>query len=59
MNNRNLKEFSQKHIDENIMSVWEIDENKYLETFDRDNEYLKDWSNEQKFNYLNKIDYTK
>lgn len=57
-NTGNLKEFSQKHIDENIISVWEFNDDKeYLETFDDDNEYLKDWTDEQKFSFINKIDY--
>lgn len=53
-----LKEFSQKHIDENIMSVWEINDDKeYFEAFDQDNEYLQDWTEEQKLSFVNKIDY--
>ncbi|NBP01732.1 MAG: hypothetical protein EBU90_16660 [Proteobacteria bacterium] len=58
--NGNLKEFSQKHIDENIVTVWELDDDKeYLEIFDDDNDYLKTWTDEQKFGLVNKIDYSK
>jgi hypothetical protein len=53
----NLKEFSQYHVDENITSVREIDDAEYLKVFDKDNEYLKDWENERKFSFVNKIDY--
>lgn len=57
-NDGNLKEFSQKHIDENILSVWEIDDDKeYFELFNDDNEYLSSWSDEQKLQFVNKIKY--
>lgn len=57
-NDGNLKEFSQKHIDENIINVWEFDnEEEYIKIFNEDNEYLIDWTDEQKFQFVNKIDY--
>ena len=56
-NDGNLKEFSQYHVDENITSVREIDDAEYLKVFDKDNEYLKDWEEERKFSFVNKIDY--
>jgi hypothetical protein len=56
-NDGNLKEFSQYHVDENITSVREIDDVEYLKVFDKDNEYLKDWEEERKFSFVNKIDY--
>lgn len=52
-----LREFSQKHITENIVSVREIDDAEYLRQFDEDNDYLKSWPEEQKFSFVNEIDY--
>jgi hypothetical protein len=54
-----LKEFSQKHIDESIISSRKLSNKSYLKLFDKDNDYLKDWNEEQKFEYVNKIDYEK
>ena len=53
--------FNEKHrpknIDEMITSARQIDKKEYLRLFDEDNEYLKNWSNEQKLNWINKVDY--
>lgn len=49
-----LKEFSQKHIAENITSVRELTDDEYMRLFDEDNDYLKSWSTEQKFSFVNK-----
>lgn len=57
MNVGELAEFSQLHIDEMITSARQIDKKEYLRLFDEDNEYLKNWSNEQKLNWINKVDY--
>jgi len=57
MNVGELAEFSQLHIDEMITSTRQIDKKEYLRLFDEDNKYLKDWSKEQKLNWINKIDY--
>ena len=54
-----VDEFSQLHIDEMITSTREIDDAEYLRTFDEDNDYLKDWSEEQKFKYVHEVDYDK
>ena len=51
------EEFSQLHIDEMITSTRVIDDPEYLLLFDEDNAYLKDWSEEEKFKYVYKIDY--
>ena len=51
------EEFSQLHIDEMITSTREIDDVEYLRVFDEDNDYLKSWSEEQKFKYVHKVDY--
>ena len=58
MNNEgNLHEFSQQHLDEIITSTREIDREEYLRLFNEDNDYLQDWDEEQKFKFLNVIDY--
>lgn len=53
------EEFSQMHIDEMITSTREIDKAEYLRLFDEDNEYCKDWTEEQKLGLCNVIDYDK
>ena len=50
-------ELSQLYLDETITSTRVIDDAEYLRLFDEDNEYLKDWSEEQKFNMIHKVDY--
>jgi hypothetical protein len=57
MNVEELAEFSQHHVDEVITSSREIDDTEYLRQFDKDNEYLKDWTEGQKFSFVNTIDY--
>ena len=54
-----FKEFSQEHIGTHIFSSREIDEKQFFEMFDKDNDYLRNWSNKQKLNHINKIDYEK
>lgn len=56
MNNGNLSEFSQKHLDEIISSTREIDEAEYLKLFNVDNDYLMNWSDDQKFKFINRIE---
>lgn len=58
-NNGNLKEFSQFHVDECITSTREITDEEYIKIFDKDNDYLKAWTDEQKLNLLNRVDYNK
>lgn len=55
MNSGNLSEFSQKHLDEIISSTREIDEAEYLKLFNVDNDYLMNWSENQKFKFINRI----
>ena len=43
-----LEEVSLNHIAENIYDHRVITENEYLELFDRDNAYLKNWETERK-----------
>ena len=54
-----FKEFSQEHIGTHVFSSREISDKEYLELFDKDNDYLKNWSKKQKLNHINKIDYEK
>lgn len=58
-NDGNLREFSQYHVDEMITSTREIDQTEYLRLFDEDNDYLREWSEDQKLGFTNVIDYTK
>lgn len=58
MNNGQLYEFSQLHLDETITSVREIDQAEYLRQFNEDNEYLKDWTDENKLSFVNVVDYS-
>ena len=53
----NLTEFSQKHIDEVITSSRKLSDKSYLKLFDKDNDYLKNWTDDEKRIYINKIDY--
>ena len=57
LSNDEFKEFSQMHIDEVISTCREISDEEYLRSFDEDNEYLKEWSQEQKLAFVNKIVY--
>lgn len=54
-----FQEFSQHHVDECITSTREISKKEYIEIFDKDNDYLKEWNNIQKMKYVHKIDYKK
>ena len=46
------EEFSQRYIGNNVLSVREITTDEYLKIFDEDNDYLKDWSKEQKLDFI-------
>jgi len=52
-----FNELSQYHVDEVISSVREISSEEYLKIFNEDNDYLKNWSDEQKFRFVHRIDY--
>ena len=56
--NDELVELSQKHLDDTIVSLREIDQDEYLRIFDQDNDYLSDFTIEEKLDYINKIDYS-
>jgi hypothetical protein len=51
------EEMSQLHIDESITGCREIDDTEYLRIFDEDNEYCRNWEDEQKFRMIHKVDY--
>jgi hypothetical protein len=47
-----VKEFSQHWLGETIVDTMILDEERMLNLFDRDNDYLKDWSKTQKIDYV-------
>jgi hypothetical protein len=57
MRGSDIKEFSQHHVDENILSIRKLSRIEYLDLFDKDNDYLSSWDEEAKMNFINKIDY--
>ena len=50
-------EWSQEWLGESISRVREITEEEYLVLFDKDNDYLKDWDEEQKFRFVQVLNY--
>jgi hypothetical protein len=54
---KEAEEFSQLYLDETITSTRVIDDAEYLRMFDEDNDYLKEWSEEQKFKYVHNVVY--
>lgn len=55
-----VKDFSQDHLGEQIVDTFILDEERVLQLFDRDNDYLKSWTKEQKLKYIHewKDEYT-
>lgn len=53
----NIDEVSQKYLDQTIVSHREITEEEYLKIFDEDNDYLSDWTVDQKKDYIHKVEY--
>jgi hypothetical protein len=49
-----VKEFSQKFLGEQVIDIEVVDEKKILDTFDKDNDYLVDWSTEKKIEFIRK-----
>ena len=49
-----LTEFAQNHVGEDIFSYREISEEEYLKIFDKENDYLSDWDDNQKKQYIYK-----
>lgn len=52
-----VEEFSQVHVDENILpnSMSVKTEDELIEMFDRENDYLASWTREQKINFFDKV----
>lgn len=48
-------ELSQEHLDETIVSSRVITDKEYIDIFDQDNAYLKDWSEEDKRKYITAV----
>lgn len=57
--NGRAEEMSQEHLGEIPISNREITREEYLNLFNKDNDYLKSWTDDQKFNLINRIDYNK
>ena len=51
------KEFSQHHIGETIVSSREISDEEYIKVFDKENDYLYSWTDEQKLQFVHKVEY--
>ena len=47
-----VKEFSQKHLGEQIVDCVVLNEKKTLELFNEDNDYLSSWGLDQKIRYI-------
>lgn len=47
-----VEEFSQKHLGEQIVDTFILDEERMLMMFDRDNDYLNEWSKSKKIEYV-------
>jgi hypothetical protein len=52
-----MKEFSQLYIGETILSTREIAKEEIIQLCDKDNDYLKTWTEEQKMNLVTPIGY--
>lgn len=48
------EEFSQLHLGEEIVDAHEMSEAEMLQLFDRDNDYLKNWTEEHKIEWVRK-----
>lgn len=47
-----IKEFSQEHLGEQILDTFILDEERTLQLFDRDNDYLSGWTKEKKLEWI-------
>jgi hypothetical protein len=48
------EEFSQEHMDEYIVDTVEMNEEDILALFDKDNDYLREWTKDQKIGWIRK-----
>lgn len=54
-NDGSIEEMSQEHLGEICVSHREITEEEYLLIFDKDNDYLRSWTDEQKKKLIHRI----
>ena len=47
-----FEEFSQKHVGEYIVDTVEMNEDDMLELFDKENDYLSEWTKDQKIKWI-------
>lgn len=47
-----VQEFSQKFLGEEIIDTFVLDEDRVLQLFDRDNDYLSEWDKEKKLEWI-------
>lgn len=47
-----VKEFSQSHLGEQILDTFILDEERVLQLFNRDNDYLADWTDQEKIDFI-------
>ena len=47
-----VEEFSQKYLGEQILEHYVVEEDAILDIFDIDNDYLKEWTREQKLEHI-------
>ena len=55
--NPDFEEFSQEHLGQVIVSHREITKEEYLEIFNKDNDYLSQGADDDKFKFVNRINY--
>ena len=54
VNMNECEEFSQEHMGEYIVDTIEMNEEDMLELFDKDNDYLREWTKDQKIAMVRK-----
>ena len=52
--NEECEEFSQEHMGEYIVDTVEMNEEDMLTLFDKDNDYLREWTKDQKIAWIRK-----
>ena len=57
VNMNECEEFSQEHMGEYIVDTVEMNEEDMLELFDKDNDYLREWTKDQKIAMVRKSIY--
>ena len=55
VNMNECEEFSQEHMGEYIVDTVEMNEEDMLELFDKDNDYLHEWTKDQKIEWIRNI----